>query len=303
MDHWDVMVEIAERLGRSGRVARALMYENHAQALLAADDRDGARRMLATALAAAGDSDDIELVSIQQNLAQLESNPEDARRRFRIAVDRFAAALGPKHPETRIAEVQAAMLTPDREQATAEIEAAYRELSRGPTPYPSFAMAAGWIADESGDRASAGRWMQQAIGSNPQITAIATAYVELEQGAAKDDTYLAKLEKSAATLDTSSPWNRAYAADMLVLVARTKPEVWERVLELLENKPMVITSRQLARARRMVAERWATTRPEDASRLAEQALAWYRGAPADAAIVARLEQIAARAKASGTGTR
>jgi len=292
-DYWDVMVEIAERLGRPARFPRALMYSNRGLARLAADDRDGARSLFETALATAGDADDIELVSITQNLAQLESKPEDALRRFRAAHDRFTAALGPAHPVTLIAAHQVAVLTPDRAAAAAGIAAAYTSLERWQRAYPELAWAAAWIADEAGDRATAAAWMARVSGEGSTIASIAAAYVAVERGAPDAAARLAEIEQLAAKLDTTAPWNRTYAADALILVARAKPEAWERALALLETKPLVLYSRKLARARRMVAERWATTRPAEARRLAEQALAWYRGAPGDAAIVTRLEQIAA----------
>ncbi|MBL9013340.1 MAG: protein kinase [Myxococcales bacterium] len=292
-DHWDVMVEVAERLGRPGRFPRALMYSNRGLAKLVAEDRDEARALFETALATAGDADDIELVSITQNLAQLENKPDDALRRFRAAHERFTAALGPAHPTTLIAASQIALLTPDRTQAAAGIEAAYRSLERWQSSYPTIAWDAAWIADEAGDRASAALWMARVTGAGAPIETIAAAYIAVESGAPDAAAWLAEVERLATTLDTTRPWNRTYAADALVLVARAKPEAWERALALLETKPSVLYSRRLARAQRMVAERWATTKPAEARRLAEQALAWYRGAPGDAAIVTRLQQIVA----------
>jgi hypothetical protein len=294
-DHWDVMVEVAERLGRPGRFPRALMYSNRGLGRLIADDRDGARTLFETALATAGDADDIELVSITQNLAQLETVPEDALRRFRAAHGRFTAALGPAHPVTLVAAEQVAMLTPDRVHAAAGIEAAYRGLERWQSSYPEFAWHVAWIADEAGDRATAATWMARVSGEGSAIATIAAAYVAIERGAPDAAARLAEVERLASTLDTTKAWNRVYAADALVLVARTKPDAWERALALLEEKPLAIYSRRLAGARRMVAERWATTKPAEARKLAEQALVWYRGAPGDGAIVARLEQIAATA--------
>jgi hypothetical protein len=291
-DHWDVMVEVAERLGRPGRFARALMYSNRGLAKFSADDRDGARQLFEAALSAAGDAADIELVSITQNLAQLERDPADARRRLSSARDRLAAALGASHPVTLIATEQLAMVTPDRAQAAAVLEAGYHSLERWPGSYPEFAWEAAWIADEGGDRTAAAAWMARITGKKSSMAVIAAAYRALEGGAdvAKQT---AELEKFVTTLDLALAWKRVFAADALVLVAREKPEAWERVLELLETKPLVIFARRLARARRMVAERWAATRPDEAARLAELALPWYRSA-AETAIVARLEQIASR---------
>ncbi len=289
-DPWDVMVEIAERLGRPGRFARALMYSNRGIARLAANDRTGARELFESALHAAGDAEDIELVSITQNLAQLERDPNEAQRRLRSARDRFSAALGPSHPLTLIASEQVAMLIPDRVQAAAELESSYRGLERWQGSYPEVAWEAAWIADESGDHAAAAAWMARITGDSSPLTAIAGAYIALQDRAPD----AAKLEQLVTTLDQSLPWNRVYAADALVLVARTKLEVWERILALHETEPLVIYSRRLARARRMVAELVATTRPADAQRLAKLALPWYRGAASDAVIVERLEQLASR---------
>ncbi|MBA3458738.1 MAG: serine/threonine protein kinase [Deltaproteobacteria bacterium] len=290
-DHWDVMVEIAERLGRPARFARALMYSNRGIARLAADDRTGARALFEQALESAGDADDVELVSISQNLAQLEREPAAAQRRLRTARDRLAAALGATHPDTLVAKEQLAMVTPDRAQAAAELDAAYKSLEHWHGSYPEFAWEAAWIADETGDHATAATWMARIGGDSPPMTTIAAAYIALENHAPDAARRVAELEQLATTLDQSTAWHRAYAADALVLLARAKPALWERVLTLHEVEPLVIYSRRLARARRMVAEQWAVTRPDAARRLAEQALPWYRGAPGDAAVVARLQQL------------
>ena len=291
-DDWDVMVEIAERLGRPARFARALMYSNRGVARLAADDRRGARELFERAQHAAGDAEDIELVSIAQNLAQLEPDPAEALRRFHSAHDRYAAALGPSHPLTLIASQQVAMLTPDRAEASAQLDTAYRSLERWQSSYPELAWQAAWIADESDDPATAAVWMARIPADASATTTIAGAYIALANHAPDSAKQIVELEKLAGTLDTSKPWDRLFAADALVLVARTKPQVWGRVLALNELTPFVVYSRRLARARRMVAELWATTRPDDARRLAALALPWYRGARGDAAVVARLEQLA-----------
>lgn len=276
-DHWDVMVELAERLGGPGRFARALMYSNRGLAKLAADDREGARALFETALRAAGDAEDVELVSIVQNLAQLEPTPEAAMRRFSLARDRYAAALGTEHPVTLVATEQLALVMPDRARAAAQLQAAYEGLARSHVSYPEFAWELAWLADEAGDRNAAATWMKRVTGDGEgTITAIATAYIALESNAPDSARQLAELERLVTMLDPSRPWSRAYAADALVLVARSKPEAWERVLALLEKEPMVIYSRRLARARRMVAAQWMASRPGDAKRLAELGRAWYR---------------------------
>lgn len=292
-DNWEVMVEIAERSGRPGRFARALMYSHRGLLSLRAEDRAGARAMFEHAQQAAGDAEDVELASIAQNLAQLEADPAIALRQLRNARDRFAAALGPAHPLTHIAAVQVAMVTADRAMASAEIEGAYRSYERWQKPNAYFAWQAAWLADESGDRASASAWMARIPDDASAISSIARAYLALEAGTNTAE-HVANLEQLVKSLDQTTVWNRTYAADALVLVARSAPQAWERVLAVLEINPLVIYSRRLARARRMVAEQWAETRPDDARRLAEQALLWYRGAPGDAVIVARLEKIASR---------
>lgn len=275
-DHWDVMVEIAERLGRPGRFARALMYSNRGLAKLVANDHAAARALFEIALQTAGDAEDVELVSITQSLAQLESDPAAAERRLRGARDRYAAELGAAHPVTVVAVMQLALVTPDRGQAAALLAAAYEESARARASSPELAWEAAWIADEAGDRAAAKTWMTRVTGEASEVTQIAEAYVALERGTPDAAKRLGEIEQLAAKLDLSKPWNRVYAADALVLVARARPEVWERVLALLEKDPLVIYSRRLARARREVAARWATSRPEDARRLGDQARSWYR---------------------------
>lgn len=292
-DHWDVMVEIAERLGRGGRFARALMYSNRGITRLTADDREGARGLFAQAQRAAGDADDVELVSIAQNLAQLEHDPAMAHRQLRIVHDRFAAAVGPSHPLTLLAAQQVAMVIPDRAEALAVLDAAYRSLERWQGLHSDAgAWEAAWIADESGDQAIAAAWMARIVEEPSEMWTIARAYIALANHAPDAADRIAEVDHLVSTLDLSKLWNRVNAADALVLVARAKPQTWERVLALLEVEPLVIYSRRLARARRTVAELWARTRPADAKRLAEQALSWYRGASADSAIVTRLEQLA-----------
>jgi hypothetical protein len=269
------------------------MYSNRGLARLVAEDRTGARELFERAQHAAGDAEDVELVNVAQNLAQLEVDPVAALRLLRSVYDRYATALGPTHPVTLTASQQVAALTPDRAVAGAQLEAAYRSLERWKGQLlADVAWKAAWIADESDDRVTAAAWMARIPRSDSPISTIAAAYTALELSPPDAANRLADLEQFAATLDQSFVWNRSYAAAALVLVARAKPQVWERVLTLLETKPLSIYSRQLARARRMVAEQWATTRPEDARRLAEQALPWYRRSPGDAGIVARLELIA-----------
>jgi len=290
-EHWDTMVELADRLGPAGRFARALMYSNRGVAHFAADDVVGARKMFETARKAAGDADEVELVSISQNLAQLESDPAEAERSFRHAHDRYAASLGPSHPWTLIALGQMVTVIPGRHEAGGLLEHAFRGVA---TREPELVWEAAWIADESEDITAAVDLMRSIPADTEPMTTIAGAYVALATHAPDSAARVAALERLSATLDTSKWWNRAYVADALTTLARAKPELWNMVLAFRETVTQVIYSRQLARARRMTAERWASKRPDDAARLANLALTWYRGAPSDQAIVKRLEQIASR---------
>lgn len=293
-DSWDVMVEVAERLGRPGRFARSLMYSNRGLARLIDDDREGARAMFERAQQVAGDSADVELVSIAQNLAQLETDPAQALRKLREVRSRFVSALGSAHPHTLIAREQVALVTPEREAAAVELETIERGLQLWQQAYADFAWHAAWIADESGDVARASASMARIQPDETPMAQIARAYIAIANQAPDAARSATELEQLAAKLDTSKWWDRNLAADALTVVARVKPEAWEQVLALRETKPLVIYHRALARARRMVAGRWAVTRPVEAAQLATLALPWYRAASADGEIVVTLERIASR---------
>ena len=78
-----------------------------------------------------------------------------------------------------------------------------------------------------------------------------------------------------------------------MLLARADQALWPRAVAMIENVDQPYYARRLARSRAELAGRLAATRREDARRYAEQALAWYRGAPGDEALAKRLEAITA----------
>ncbi|MEO8698922.1 MAG: serine/threonine-protein kinase [Kofleriaceae bacterium] len=292
--NWPVMVELADRQGRSGRLGRALMYNNRGLARMIAGDHAGARTLFETAARAAGDSDEIELLTIPRNLALLETDPAAARRRLGILYDTLRGKLGESNPETYQTRQALGMLEHDRVLARVDLEAACLGLERWQQTlrFADCAYEAAWLADDSGDTKAAVDWMKRIVDPSPEVQQISAAYIALTNAGADRVQHLATLAKLATTLDRTSRFQRRYATDTLVLLARTEPRLWEKILPIVEGDMPVLYSRRVARARSTVAELWAKSRPADAARLATAALAWYRGVPADEAIVKRLEALA-----------
>ena len=298
IDHWTVMTQLAERTGRTGRFARALMYNNRAVAKIAADDKAGARDLLVQAQAIAGDAPELELVAIRKNLATLESDPKACADQLRAARVRLEQALGPTHPDVLLVRVPLALLDHDRRAARAELDTACRELERwhNDDAFAQCAFEAAWLADEDGDRANAVEWMKRAQHvSSDTKRRMAAAYIAVASKSADRERLLAELERDAAA-PQSTWWSRLDAADALTVLATEDARAWQRVLPVIESVDHPFYARRLARARRMVAEQLAEAKPAEARRLAALALTWYREAPGEREIVARLEQLTAESR-------
>jgi hypothetical protein len=270
------------------------MYNNRGVGRLVKDDLVEARRWFELASSAAGDATDVELSSIAINLARLEPDPVVAEQRYRDLYAQQVATFGATHADVYFTRMFVARFTPDLARARAELEAACAgfETWKQPNELAQCAYEAAWLADEAGDRAAAARWMERVRDPDDRINQLARAYIAFASTAtphrAED---VARLRAIAAAFDRSLFYERPYINDALVILAAAgDPAAWEQALAICELG-LVGYGRRTARARRMVAEQRAASRPVEAASLARAALPWYR-AGNDRAVVDRLEQIA-----------
>jgi Protein kinase domain len=294
IDNWPVMSVVAARNGKTGRFARALMYSNRAEAMIAADDKPDARLLLVQAQAIAGDRPELELVAIDKNLASLESDSAACTRRLRVALDRLQAALGPSHPDVLLTRIPIAMLDRDRTAARAQVDDVCRGLERWGHTGSSLdcAYEAAWLAHEAGDRSTATAWMSRIVAgtSDPNKLALAKAYVALSADRPDRAAVAASLTPIISGAHAAW-WTRLDAADALALLAEGDPALWRRAVAMIETVDQPYYARRVARSRARLAEYLAGTSPNDARHYAELALAWYRDAPGDEALATRLQAI------------
>jgi hypothetical protein len=205
------------------------------------------------------------------------------------------------------------MLIRPRGEARAAMEAACAELRawRLEIDLQICAYEAGWLADEDGDEHAARAWMAHASGLPASQGRVAAAYAATPAERAR---LLAEMER-LASVERPSVVARMNAADALLVLARAAERdaaagaksgaevdrAWERAVSMLATIHFGHLHRRKARAQRALAERWATSRPAEASALAKQALAWYRGARGDERVVERLERVASPASSGAEG--
>jgi hypothetical protein len=300
---WPVMDFLAARIGGRGRFARALLYNNVAlQHMVAGDKPEETKRLLERAWTIAGEDPEIELVSIQRNLAMLEPTRDAAERRLRDALARQRTVLGVTHPETLLAQVQVAAVTRPHDEARMLLEDACRGFERWQQPRTLFdcQYETGWLLDESGDPTAARAWMKRVAETPDEVAGMAWRGLERRRLAAAyvalEPTHRGKIEQIAKMKQT--PWDRLLAGDAEVILASHAVDVaaadaaWQRALIAYEQVAFVAYKRRLAFARAIVAER---SPPGDrAKQLATSALDWYRGVRGEEARVARLQRIVER---------
>jgi hypothetical protein len=291
-DNWLTMDAISERLGREGRVARALMYNNRGLALRLLADRDGARRSFERARQIAGDSTELELVHIESNLAQLDRDPVQIERRFIEVRERLEASLGPRHPDVLLQRLVIALVTRHRDRARAELDDVCRDLERWgfTNEWRECAFDRALFAEEEGASAHALELLKRIPpGDGDLKVTIASAYIAVATGARDRHE---RVEKLRALPEPDPTWwaRGAYAA-ALAVIAKVDAAAWERVVAMLVLADQPVYVRRLAHARWRLAEHWRASRPEAAREQAELALAWYRGAIGYEDVVARLEEI------------
>jgi hypothetical protein len=313
LEMWPMMSVLAERLADRGRFARALLYNNVALHRMVGDDRTGAHELFGRAWGAAGDRPEVELIAILENLARLETDPAASERQLRQALARREAALGATHPDVMVARRNLAFVIRARGEARAALEQACADLRawKQEVDFQLCAYEAGWLADEDGDEAAAGAWMALASGLRIAQGRIAAAYAAKPPERAR---LLAELERLAGGA-LPNLVARMDAADALLVLARAAEgaagggagsvaevdRAWERAVSMLATIQYGYFHRRKARAQRVLAERWATSRPAVAGALATLALAWYRGARGDEGVVERLERVAAAATSRSQG--
>jgi eukaryotic-like serine/threonine-protein kinase len=286
-DNLEIMEEIAARLGPRGRFARALLYNNLGVARTMADDFAGARGALERA--AAEHAQEIELASVGQNLASLESTPAAALARIKATHQLILDALGPAHARTIMVRMIVGLLTPDRTAARALFDCD----QLGPALRPGCAYEAGWLADESGDLAAAASLMASARNESPPGQ-IASDYVALREGRFRAEERK-ELEQIASAPHVAA-YERIYAADAALVLALASPSdaAWQRANDLAASVLFSVYSRRLARSDAELARRLAKSRPADAAAHAERALAWYGDAASDRDLAAQLAAIKSR---------
>ncbi len=329
---WMVMTQLAQRTGVGGRFGRALMFNNLGGRHFRAKHSDKARAMLLRALdetdlAAGKDPEDVELVSILRNLANIEPDAVARQALIRRAATALERTLGRNHPSTIAAREQTAMLTRDPQEARVQLDdacAAY-EPWKLPAQQAVCALEAGWLADEQHDRAAAERWMRIAA-LDPRTAAgarikgrIATGYLALASASPATLANTVEDLRRGAAQALASPdwWYRADAADAFAIIARALEQLgraaeaeaaWQQALAALEGIDEPVYERRVARLRATVAEHLArpgagdparaAARAAEAQRLAAAALQWYRRTGGYAAEIQRLTPIAERATAS-----
>ena len=311
--NWSVMEALAARTGAPGRFGRTLLYNNKAAARLAESDRAGARALLQQALAASPMSaiadGELELVSVLQSLAVTADDPVEREARARQVVARFEAVLGPNHPSTLEAQVVAAMLIRNPIDAAAQYQAACDGYQRWHPdrvrPLADCAFERGWLADERGDVALARAAMALAAADplsphERSMGTIARGYLAITGDGDAPAAANQLQQLGAAGSRAPEWWGRGAAAQAYVAAAigwqrlgraDDAERCWAAALALLEGLHQPMYDRALARVRTSLARRWAEVRPEDARRVAREALAWYRAAGGYDPEVAELTRI------------
>ena len=310
IDHWDVMVEVAGRLGREGRFGAALMYNNRANAYLFAGDTENARKLFEHALVAAGDLDDLELLVIRVNLVRLERDPVAYEAALHKIYDRLAPALGPEHPDLIVHRVSLALLEPDRQRARTmmlEARSAY-ERWQDYDAARLYTFEAAMIALDGGDREAVAALMADVVDRSRALamrdtvmewftgtpswgsdlrTEIADAYVAIAHDAPDRRVTVAALERALDVYAQSQrPWERLAAADACIVLGS-----WARADELFRTVEQPFYARKRAQIQRGLAGSLATTDVARAQVLARDARTFYARDPGAAAAVAELDAI------------
>jgi hypothetical protein len=306
IDHWDVMVEVARRLGREGRFGRALMYNNRAVAFLVANDLTSERAYLEQALKEAGDLDMLELVSIHMNLARLERDPAAFEVAQRSIYDRFAETLGAGHPETLAQRIPLALLVHDREAARATMV----ETCAGLVAWQDYEMArmctyeAAMIALDGGDATGLMREVaaqSRAFELSEELVAwfanepprprdlrgaIAEAY--LARNMPDRTARVAELEQRVAEAGDAF-FERLEAIDAMIVLGN-----WARADEMFRaSEQPVQYVRRRAQIQRGLARTLAVTHPARARELAAEARKFYERDRDAVAVLAELDAIMA----------
>jgi hypothetical protein len=284
---------IAQRTGIAGAFARALLYNNAGAERLAAGDAAGARAWFRLALdePPTGNAD-VELWFRYGNLALITEAPAERDRLFHEERDHLDRVLGPHHAITLEARLRNAQFIDDPRVAIDELRELCDAMARWHSDRADRVQQCnyelGWLADDTGDVATAGAAMQRASLGDAPTVAIAQAYVTAAAG--KLEAAVAAGEATAARLAADPEWWMRFSAvdaDLVVAIARDRLHdparaiaALRRALTLLDdpqfNHTATYTLRRLARVRASLARHLAPS-PE-AARLAAAAIAWYRPA-------------------------
>jgi hypothetical protein len=311
-EHWDVMVEVAGRLDRDGRFARALMYNNRAVAYFITGDNASARTLLEQAQAAAGDLEDLELLAIGANLVRLERDPAAHETGLRAIHDRHAAALGPDHPDTLAQRLSLALIEHDRNNA----RAAMLDTCAGFVKWQQFETArlctfeAAMLALDAADHPALTALMADVVAQSRTLemrdavvawitgvqlpgahlsAEIAATYLSIVEDAPDRDVRVATLERRISE-QGAAPWHRLGAVDGLIVLER-----WARADELSSTLgPMY--ARRRAQVQRGLARTLASGDLPRAQDLARSARSYYQQDPSAAAAIAELDAILTAAR-------
>ena len=309
-------VLVAKRLQTAGAFVRPLLYNNLGLAHIAAQNEQAARTWLERALAewTATKEPSVELMFIPANLALVSPSRDEQKQLVEQAGARLAARLGPHHPFALQFQLRAAMFVQDPTRAATLLHDACTQLHRFHghlvTLFNSCAYELAWLAEERADVDEARSLLsaiQATTGSqDPQPT---VARVQLLAVDGKHENAARESRAVAARFERATEWwFRVFAADALLVAARSNAELGHRsdaiamlrealavVEDLTLAKSQTYYQRRLARVRATLAKLLAASnRPADraaAAQLGRDAIAWYRLAGGYGATIAELERL------------
>jgi len=295
---------IAHRLGAAASFERALLFNNIGVSRMSAGDKPSAKAWFAKALDEPRTREgSVELVSAVGNLALISDTPEERDRLFVRERDTLVSLLGPNHIRTLEASYKSSVFAANRDVAASQIREVCRRVqafhAREAADLVSrCAYELGWLAEERGDLDEA-RASMQLVGNTRKP--IALAYL-----AALDGQLASAVQQARSAADglQSEWWSKLYAGDGLLFAALCAHQL-HREDEAVANARSALATydqltvikqapyylRRVARAKGLLAKLRAPSDRGEASRLAAQAAAWYRGAGGYDAVVAELDAI------------
>jgi eukaryotic-like serine/threonine-protein kinase len=222
IEGFPMMEELANRLGRPGRFARVLLYNNRAIVHLVTSDKIRTRALLERGAREAGDAPEPELFAIHLNLANLERDRMRCLAAHRAVLERNRNAYGANHPRTLTSRMAVALLDPDLQQAMIEARAiAIAWATWNPIDSAVYDNEIAWILDEGGDVAGAIAQMRHAVqyAQSPEERQAAAAYIAVRTGAADATALVDKLLRIHADSPPDHFYEHSGAGDAFATAA------------------------------------------------------------------------------------